>query len=112
MGLEFHGKGGKRSLQGLVHTQTRFQARKHLDGRQRAQTPGRVVNPTMTKRRKEGLVLLPGLPHFPLPPSGSLSWQEKLLEKVLGSWLDSCPVLTMTCWEGLTGGEEGHGGLG
>ena len=54
-------------------TQARFQAGKHLGGRQRAQIPGKVVNPRMAGRRKEGPVLLPdlrlpsGLPasHFP-----------------------------------------------
>lgn len=62
-------------------------------------------------RKEKGKSSSPALSP-PLPPSGSLSWQEKLLEEVLGSWLDSCPVLTVTCWEGLTGGGEGHGCLG
>lgn len=42
-------------------TEARFQAGKHLGGRQRAQMPGKVVNPRMAGRRKEGPVLLPDL---------------------------------------------------
>lgn len=59
-GLGFHGRGGARGLQGLVHQSqvTGWETPRQGQG---AEIPWRMVNPRMAGRRRKGMILLPGL---------------------------------------------------
>lgn len=83
-GLGLHGRGGARGLQGLVH-QSQVSGWETPGWGQRAEIPGRVVNPRIAGRRQKGMILLPSLrllsnlpPLLPAtaPHPGNFSWQE------------------------------------
>lgn len=87
-GLGFHGRGGARGLQGLVH-QSQVSGWETPRRGQGAEIPWRVVNPRMAGRRREGMILLPGL----RLPSG-LSPREFFMARIASgegacSWLGS-----------------------
>lgn len=100
MGLGLHGRGGPRSLQGPVHRSQVSGWETLGGGGQRAEIPGRVVNPRRAGRRGEGMILLLGLSRPPgLPPREFFTARIASGEGAWG-WLGS--LSTSDC--GLLGG--------